>query len=311
MKIKNNTFNKIITLGTIITVVVIVFIILKKETMEVPLKYIENSQIDNSENSSERIESTIKNIKFEVEPVSLYIEKLNLKFAKDLSFDLDSVNNEVDLFAVKYREDSIDVIDKINMYLNDPREYQIQLSSIVDKCRNLNTSLKQYTKSINENNTHLTELALNEYYFYQGINDSKICNKLGGEYDPFWVFLKLAREGDELAQLLLIDNLWKATNRKLLDVKKYPIKFMDIRDESVMYLQNLAAKGVHRASERLGRLYSGKEILPRNPQLEYYYYFLASQQNSAEINVLSVNLSRLYNNLSDRQKQVVDRMTDF
>lgn len=252
-----------------------------------------------------------------VVPMTSFIEEFNANVAIDLSLSDDNAKHqEVGVLSVKFREDSDDVVAKIKEYMGDVAQNQIQIESLVGRCYRLNKNIKNMQKGINGNNSEQNrmEILFNEYYFYLGLQESKFCDTLGTKQDPFWKYLALARKGDELAQLLLLDNIILAVqkSRKVINIQKDPIKYMNLRDEAIMYLHKLAARGVHRASEKLGRLYSGHDwdVVPQNPVLAYYYFYLANKQDGFEPIPYDMNLNRFYDKLSEKQKSTVDRMTE-
>ncbi|VAW36526.1 hypothetical protein MNBD_GAMMA01-2200 [hydrothermal vent metagenome] len=249
-----------------------------------------------------------------VEPMSDYIKQLNTRMAQDLGLYRGSKSAEVlDLYR-KSKENTDNVIIKIEEYFDDIAQYQIQTGRLMISCGDLNKKLHIQRQAIHQESTKLTEMFFNKYYFYQGLYDSGVCKMMGTKKDPFWTLLKLARQGDEIAQLLLLQNIEYASYeyRKTVDIKKHPIEYMQLRDEAIGYLHKLASKRVYQAAERLGRLYSGRgwPVVPKNPLLAYYYYYLANKTNSFERKPFEENLDQFYRVLTDKQKEIVDRMTD-
>jgi len=237
------------------------------------------------------------------------IEDFNLELIDLLGFDLNSKSNEISEFTSLKRNNSQDVVEKINWYLSNIEENQIQVNDLIIQCSNIEQKLKLYEKGILDKDKQISEMSFNEYYFYNGLKESGICNILGTPKDPFYELLNLARNGNKLSQLLLIDNLYIATNRGLINVLKYPEYYKELRDEAVMYLKHLSHIGVTRASEKLGRLYSNKSnMIPTDYVLQYYYSFLAQKQEGPER--IYVNLDSIYEGMSDKQKAIADRMTE-
>jgi len=237
------------------------------------------------------------------------IEDFNLELIDLLGFDLNSKSNEISEFTSLKRNNSQDVVEKINWYLSNIEENQIQVNDLIIQCSNIEQKLKLYEKGILDKDKQISEMSFNEYYFYNGLKESGICNILGTLKDPFYELLNLARNGNKLSQLLLIDNLYIATNRGLINVLKYPEYYKELRDEAVMYLKHLSHIGVTRASEKLGRLYSNKSnMIPTDYVLQYYYSFLAQKQEGPER--IYVNLDSIYEGMSDKQKAIADRMTE-
>ena len=207
------------------------------------------------------------------------------------------------------RESSQDVIDAIEAYFDDFAKNQIQIENLYLRCKILSKRIKDYEKRIFENKdkSSALEFIINSYYFHIGLSESGICRDLGSIRDPFYRWVSLARKGDKLSQLVLIDRLWLATKRGILDPYVYPLDYKDLRDEALMYLQKLASTGVTRAAMRLAVLY-GKQtpkIIPTNKILEYYYSYLSSIKYN---NDFYVDLDALYDKLSDKEKLRVDQM---
>lgn len=113
-----------------------------------------------------------------------------------------------------------------------------------------------------------------------------------------------------LSRLLLTAHRYKAIQRKVINTWRFSLEYMQIRDEAVVYLQQLAAKGVTRASVKLSQMYSFNSVaLPPNRVLEYYYSYLAIKQEGIDKVYVKDPVS-IYKRLTDKQKAIVDRMTE-
>lgn len=252
----------------------------------------------------------------ELEPVSDEINELNLQLPKFLDvLNFDSVINEVDRLSAKARENSADVIDQIREYVSDVKSYQIQLRKLQRICGKNNEYLQVLEKIIADNHQNLQEMQFNQYYFELGLKESGFCERVGTSKDVFWLFLNIARQGDQLAQFLLLDNLLEMVmSKERFNIRKQPLEYMHLRDEAIDYLVILAKKGMHRASDLLGKIYSSKNnsyynIVENNYLLAYYYFTLANKQSDSEPISYRVNPEVIYEKLTDKQKTIADRMT--
>ncbi|MCF6288739.1 MAG: hypothetical protein L3J53_05815, partial [Proteobacteria bacterium] len=309
---------KIVISIVILTSLAIVSYVLLDIGKEVKINNpIENKAVDNkSINKTEQITTKIDQISNHIQPleqVSAEIASFNEQLTKDLtsSFDDKSAKKNAIIFLQdKQRKNSVDVVEKINEYFNDIVENQIEVSDLILSCFNAKKKLAKIEKGLTESNNVVTERSFNMYYFYQGLLESKICNDMNNSRDPFFAFLKSARKGNMLSQLLLTDHLYSAMIRKLIDTWKRPLEYMNLRDEAISYLKILAAKGVIRASVRLANIYSSRSIfVPPNRVLEYYYTFLAKKQGGIEAAYVR-DPNDIYYYLTDKQKAIVDRMTE-
>jgi len=247
------------------------------------------------------------------------IEQFNTQLTQDFSYGDDSAQSAISVLRSKgdkdgSRESGEEVKNKILQYFENFAKNQIQIEEIGIFCAKLKSRIYRAEKGLSQINQQILDVFYNEYYFDIGLSDSKVCDVFGTKRDPFWMSLKLARQGNMMSQFLLLDNLWKATRkyRKAVNIYKDPIEYMQLRDEAIGYLKQLSVRGVHRASERLGRLYSGRglELVPADPILTYYYFYLAKKQDRFELQPFDVNLDRFYNILTDKQKDIANRMTE-
>jgi len=252
----------------------------------------------------------------ELEPVSDEINELNLKLPKFFDIlNFDSVINEVDRLSAQARENPADVIDQIREYVSDVKSYQIQLRKLQRGCGKNNEYLKVLEKIIADNHQNLQEMQFNQYNFELGLKESGFCDRDGTSKDVFWLFLNIARQGDQLAQFLLLDNLLEMVmSKERFNIRKQPLEYMQLRDEAIGYLVILARKGMHRASDLLGKIYSSKnnsyyDIVENNYLLAYYYFTLANKQSGSEPITYRVNPEVIYEKLTDKQKTIADRMT--
>ena len=245
-----------------------------------------------------------------IQEVTDEIDRFNAQIVQDLSFsDAGSKIRAVDNLLSKQRNDSSDVIQTIRNYYGDVPKHQIEISELIMKCQRANEHILKFEQKISTPEDKLTEDWFNQYYFDLGLTESKICKDLGTPRDPFFVMLKAAREGHILSQFLLTQNLDIAIQRKVINILKYPLEYMYLRDEAVGYLQQLSAKGVTQASTRLAHLYSWhSRTLPKNLVLQYYYSYLANTQRNGKGVLLDTD--SIYNDLTDKQKAIVDRMTE-
>ncbi len=211
------------------------------------------------------------------------ISLFNERIAASLSYEPGSELMEVNNLISKPRENSDDVVATLENYFLNFSDYQIQIAELIPYCLNLKQSLNKYTSSLTTESDNLKETSFNEFYFFDGLKKTRFCENLGTETDPLYIYLDLARGGNRVAQLLLIDHLINAIHRGVVNVKQDPMTYMELRDESVNYLKSLAASGITRASERLYRLYSGRDILPKDPVLEYYYSYLSKMYERFEV----------------------------
>ena len=271
-----------------------------------------NKKVSEDSNKMKNDDKSLNLKSYQVQPIKEVTDKIkvfNIDIANDLSHDKNSKSKAINKLISKQRANSSDVVDTINDYYEDISKHQIEIDKLIGNCKRANETILGFEKVISDSNATLSEEAFNQYYFFQGLINSGICKDVGTHRDPFFVILSSARKGDMLSRLLLTDHLYKAIQRKVIDTWKYPQEYMQIRDEAVMYLKQLAAKGVTRASVRLAQLYSYKSIaLPPNMVLEYYYSYLALKQEEVEA-VYVQDPDSIYKRLTDRQKVIVDRMT--
>lgn len=252
-----------------------------------------------------------------VEQVSDEIVSFNEQLVKDLTIDYSDESariNAVDFLQNKQIQGSAYVVEKINKYYENIVDNQIEVSDLILRCKSAKKEITEIEKGLTKSDKIVTERLLSRYYFSQGLLESNICDDLRTTRDPFFVFLESARKGDMLSQLLLTDHLYRALTRKLINPWKYPLEYMDLRDEAITYLKILASKGVSRASARLTHMYSSSSLfMPPDRVLEYYYSFLAEKQERLEGFYHGLYLrdsSKLYYRLTEEQKIIVDRMTE-
>ncbi len=251
-----------------------------------------------------------------IEPMPDAIKNLNTKLTQDFNIlDPDSLINEIDKFAGMSRESTFDVVSRINDYLNSPSEFKIQLKELQKKCARNLENLKGLEEIIEDNHENLGENQFNVFYFELGLKESHFCERVGTEMDVLWLFVKLARKGDEVAQLLLFEELMWAVNLKHFNIKKYPHEYMQLRDEAIEYLSLLARKGVFRASDLVAQIYSGNEssyynVVKPNLLLSYYYFSLAVKQaNFLQQPYNNMRPNVIYEKLTNKEKIIADRMT--
>jgi hypothetical protein len=251
-----------------------------------------------------------------LEPMTDDIKVFNDNLTQD--FDIlnpNSLKNEVDTFSGKSRESSNDVVERIAEYLDNPTEYKIQLRELQRRCLRNKENLNNLKKIIQDNHPNLGEGQFNAYYFELGLEESNFCERVATKKDVFWLFVKLARKGDEVAQLLLFEELLMAVNLKHFNIKKYPLEYMQLRDEAIEYLSRLARKGVLRASNLIAQIYlskknSGYDVIKPNLVLAYYYFSLAVKQaNTLQQPYNNRMPDVIYEKLTDKQKIIADRMT--
>ena len=249
-------------------------------------------------------------------PMSDEIKRLNNSLAQDFAIlNPNSIINEIGRFSGKSRENSNDVVERIAEYLDNATEYKIQLRGLQRRCLRNKENLNNLKKIIKDNHPNLGENQFNEYYFELGLEESNFCERIATKNDVFWLFVKLARKGDEVAQLLLFEELIWAVNLKHFNIKKYPHEYMQLRDEAIEYLSQLARKGVFRASHLIAQIYLSKEkssydVIEPNLVLSYYYFSLAAKQ--ARILQQPSDYRKpdiIYEQLTDKQKKIADRMT--
>ncbi|VAW36532.1 hypothetical protein MNBD_GAMMA01-2202 [hydrothermal vent metagenome] len=310
-----NTKTKI-SLVVLISIAIIVYVVFQSN-MEAQTDYFNPNKISKNINKSNLKKDTVSTNQYKhqvqsIEEISDEVVDFNEQISKDLSIfgDKFAKTNAITQLQSKPRKDSSDVIEAIETYLEDIEGNQIEIDKLIVNCIGMDNNLADLEEHLTQSEGIITERSFNIYYFYQGLRTSKFCDKLGGRSDPFFVILKSARAGNMLSQLLLIDHLYIAINRNLINPQKYPLKYMNLRDEAVSYLQQLSAKGVTRATVKLSNIYSlSSPLVPANRILNYYYSFLAKKQEGIEP-VYVRDLDSLYRGLTDKQKEIVDRMTD-
>ena len=145
----------------------VVFLFIKKQLngTEAKNKVDPSQQIQNLKDEILLDKSSSK-FNIEVLPTTELIKELNSNLSKYMDYsDDNSLINEVSLLTVKQRENSKDVVEKIEEYLNDVEKYQIQLASLQKKCKKNKENLLNLQKGIDEPNSNLSEMSFNIYYF--------------------------------------------------------------------------------------------------------------------------------------------------
>lgn len=299
--------SKKLILILLITIIIIVVLWLSSNLEKVIVA--KHEQKDVPPGSSESIvdkNSTKYNQQYNIEPTSQYISELNSQLIIDLGSHEDSKIKEVIKFTEKSRVNANDVIEKIHEYFDNLGIYQIQVTSVLDHCPNLKSRVKETEKELFMHGNNFIEADFNFYYFNKGLLESGLCNKNRNQ-DPFFLFLELARSGDSLAQLLMINHLYSAIARDVINIKQQPLEYMFLRDEIIGYLSKLSSRGLIRATEILASEYEGRGLLPEDRVLKYYYVYRKLKQMDP---TRGDNRLRSYDYLTDKQKTIVDRMTE-
>jgi len=110
-------------------------------------------------------------------------------------------------------ERSSQFIDDI---LNNAEENQLSLRQLFLRCNKLKNEREKYT--LGENLVYPNDILI--YAMYK----KGTCNLLGTKSDPFYTYLDLARGGDMLAQLLLIDDLGYAIDTGAINLNLQPLE---------------------------------------------------------------------------------------
>ena len=292
----------------IVSVVFVSFVLITKN--KIAVDNFQTSEVQNMLETKSNNHKKLEHQVLDLLEVTDKINKFNTQIIQDISYsNAGSKIRAIDELMSKQRNDPSDVIQIIDDYYEDIPKHQIEIAELIMKCKRANEHLSKFEKNISTSEIKLTEDWFNQYYFYQGLIESKICNDIGTQRDPFFEMLKAARQGDILSQFLLTQNLDIAIKRGLINIAKYPLDYMNLRDEAVGYLKQLSAKGVKQASVRLAHLYSwNSQNFPQDLVLQYYYSYLSNKRNGGEEVVLDTD--SIYDDLTDKQKNIVDRMTE-
>ncbi len=178
--------------------------------------------------------------------------------------------------------------------MKDPVVHQLSMRDLFSFCEALE---KRVMGTINES----VESSVEGEDFLLALQKSGYCKNIGTETDPFFVILGLARKGDKVARLYLIDDLYFAIQRGLIKPNLFPLEYHDLRAEIIDYLVSLSYTGIVQASLNLQRLYSTSNFLvPEDKVMAYYYAVLVDKQSDGQM---------LYDQLNETQKTRADRMT--
>lgn len=187
-------------------------------------------------------------------------------------------------------------------------------------------ALQKHLKSTNNRLELIDREKLRGKYFLMALNRSEYCSSMGTKDDPFFQLLKLARKGDQLAQLFLIEDFYQAIERKLIRPKLYPLEYNALRNEIVSYLEQLSAGGVQQATFYLAFLYDNdnsqskiSKYVPEDKVLQYFYLMRIEKQYSnwdmdlpwvgGPLAILKSPLE-VYQSLSKSEKNKADRMLE-
>lgn len=184
----------------------------------------------------------------------------------------------------------------------DPQKHQLLMRDLFANC---------YALKTREDGTYDPKMKsmLAAEHLLLALQKSGYCRIIGTMEDPFYLILGLARKGDKLAQLYLIDDLYYAINRGLIKPKLYPLEYNDLRTEVIAYLQQLSGQGVIQATINLQRLYdTSGYLVPQDKVMAYYYAVLAEKQSHKQA-IYMYTTDELYERLSEDQKVRADRMT--
>ncbi len=116
----------------------------------------------------------------------------------------------------------------LGLYLNDVEQYPLLTASFAGMC---------YRNSVTFDDIDYKKSDISRYYFNEAL--SYFCDDITGIKDPFWILLKLARQGDRAIQLALPDELISAIKRNTIEIYAQPMEYMYIRDEIIDYLEEL------------------------------------------------------------------------
>lgn len=241
-------------------------------------------------------------VNYAAEPVGSEIVNFNQYLSTRPEFDLIFGDNDpVQVFIESHEvtEESASIfIDKI---LDNIEDEQLSARQLFLRCNKLKVEPRKYTQGGNL-------MYPNDMLIY-AIHKKGICHMLGSSKDPFYIYLNLARRGNMLSQLLLIDDLRFAIDSGAIKPFLNPIAYDGYRQEAKYYLENLSAKGVKKASDRLVSLYRDERYFPEDKVKQFFYAYLAEKQNRFEDMIEPWNSSdHYYGKLSEEEKQRADRM---
>lgn len=238
------------------------------------------------------------------------------------------VRNEIDGLGYSRNPTVLDeIIDLTNDIDTSQTDIRQAVESIVDIKKNpqskslvireLYSYCDALKRLVKNTNNELERLEVRGKYFLIALHRSGYCLSMGTRDDPFFQILRLAREGDQLAQLFLIEDFHKAMQRQLIKPKLYPIEYNDLRNEVIAFLEQLSNQGVEQATLYLAFLYDNSEseselsqYLPENKML-HYVYLMKHQKQSADMGQTLItwkNPSQVYETLSDKEKAQANRM---
>ncbi len=171
------------------------------------------------------------------------------------------------LMHVKKWQSAADAKIGLGLYLNDVESYPMIATVFAAVC---------YEDSITADDIDYRKTDISRHYFNEAL--AGYCDDITGVNDPFWVLLKLARQGDRAIQLALPDELLSATERNAIKIYAQPMEYMYIRDEIIGYLESMVAEGIGAAASLLYIEYRGGygSLLSENLVLSYYYGFIAA-----------------------------------
>jgi hypothetical protein len=201
--------------------------------------------------------------------------------------------------------ENIDFVAEQYMQIRqDPKTHQLAMRELFGSC----LALKKRETDTLESST--TSNKLNFEYQLLALQKSGYCDHIGTKSDPFYVILDLARKGDKVAQLYLIDDLNYAIQRGLINPKIYPIEYNDLRNEIIGYLKSLSARGVIQATMNLQRVYGTRNfLLPKDEVMRYYYAVLVEKQSNNQV-IYDYPSNQLYDWLTETEKVKADKMTE-
>lgn len=222
--------------------------------------------IKNSNQAEKSKKVTVKS-----KPIGQEIEVLNellqtMGFGSKGSVSRPPFNlNELETLA---DADIEEAIKRINDMAQDPEKNLMSLVAFNDRCSGLLTLGNRL------------DGVLSNHSLEKSLWDSGYCSRIGSEADPFYDIVRLARQGNQLAQLLLDGELYAAVERGMVNPKLYPREYNDLRYELVGYLKSLSAQGVSLASLKLSREYLNDGLFfSADRVLSYFYLSLYEQQH--------------------------------
>lgn len=227
--------------------------------------------------------------------VSENIDAQGLPINETILSDLQEQANEESVYHIA---------NELQNLIKDPAKNQTNIRALHTYC----SALKKRERSKTLYKVTKTDGNDAPTYFLQALQKSKICSIYRTENDPFWVALRLSREGDKLAQLFLVEDLGRAMEIGTVSPRLYPVKYNALREEVLGYLKSLSNQGVFRASVTLENLYeTNRFLVPKDSVLAYYYAVLAKRQGYLGESLAS-SPEQLYDKLDDAQKLMADKM---